>query len=346
MKILSKSVMIGLGLAAVACQSSLDTVYQDYLERLARIFELESVDVAFSPSLAYPRSREWTEINRTASDRKTLSLLDFLSLDNCELRYVIARRNSALGKVASASQRLHYQLDFLYHAPECIATLRAQGETETAAVLNVVMNEKKQLLPSFIWQGSLGEKEFRQLWQAGRNEANYPANTGSELITALEQLNHWVKRWLSGDYASDIRAYEINLSVIRAGDGGALYRALLKQHHYLAQANTIFDNEAALQQTVCRFGHPSAQTEALQNVVVKFWIQGLQRQSVELSRRYFDLMPSLHGLELQLADGEPKAYYRWRQQRDAHLDKWLVAPKTHSLRINKLYQRCGMTVGV
>lgn len=346
MKILINSLVMGLCLVLVACQSSLDTAYQDYLQRIARIFELETIEAASIFQLSYPRSREWVEANEVAREPKTLGLLAFLSLDDCELRYVIARRNSALGKVASPSQRLHYQLDFLHHAPACIATLSAQGQIQTAAALSAVMDEKKQHLAWFIWQGSLGEKEFRQFWQAGNREDNYPANTGAALITALEQLNAWTRQWLSGDYASDIGAYEMNLSVIRAGDGGALYRALSMQQSYLSQANTMLDNEISVQQRVCPRGQPSAQAEILQNVVSKFWIQGLQRQSAALSRRYFALMPALHALEHQLAEGEPRAYLDWRQQRDAQFEQFLAAPKAHSLRINTLYQRCDLSVGI
>ncbi|MAV75813.1 MAG: hypothetical protein CL691_04265 [Cellvibrionales bacterium] len=345
MKILINSLAIGLCFALVSCQSSLDSAYQDYLQRLARIFESETIEAVAISHLSYPRPREWIEANVEAKERKTLGLLAFLSLDDCELRYVIARHNSALGKVASPSQRLHYQLDFLHHAPACIITLRAQGQMQTAAKLRAVMDEKKRRLAWYIWQGSLGEKEFRQFWQEGNHEDNYPANAGAALITALEQLNAWVSRWLSGDYATDIRAYEINLSVIRAGDGGALYRALSKQLLYLKQANTMFDNEALVQQRICPRGQLSEQAEILQNVVSKFWIQGLQRQSAALSRRHFALMPALQALEQQLVEGEPKAYSDWRKQRDTQFEQFLAAPKSHSLRINTVYQECDLTVG-
>ena len=346
MKILINSLVMGLCFALVGCQSSLDSAYQDYLQRLARIFELETIEASAISPLTYPRSRAWVETNEVAKERKTLGLLAFLSLDDCELRYVIARRNSALGKVASPSQRLHYQLDFLQHAPACIVTLRAQGQMQTAAALSAVMDEKKQRLAWFIWRGSLGEKEFRQFWQAGNREDNYPANTGAGLITALEQLSAWVSQWLNGDYTSDIRAYEMNLSVIRAGDGGALYRALSTQQRALNQANTLLDNEAMVQQRICPRGQPSTQAKILQNVVSKFWIQGLQRRSAALSRRYFALMPALQALEQQLAEGEPSIYFHWRQQRDAQLKQFLAAPKAHSLRINTLYQQCNLAVGV
>ena len=345
MKILTNKFLLVLCFTLVGCQSSLDSAYQDYLQRLIRIFKIETIEAATISHLSYPRQREWVEPHEGAKERKTLGLLAFLSLDDCELRYVIARHNSALGKVASPSQRLHYQLDFLRHAPACIVTLRAEGKMQTASTLRAVMDEKKQRLAWFIWQGSLGEKEFRQFWQAGNPEDNYPDNTGSALITALEQLSAWVGQWLSGDYTIDIRAYEMNLSVIRAGDGGALYRALSMQQRALDQANTLLDNEALVQQRICPRGQPSTQAEILQNVVSKFWIQGLQRRSAALNRRYFALMPVLQALEQQLAEGEPKAYFDWRHQRDANLEKFLAAPKAHSLRINKVYQQCDLAIG-
>ena len=346
MKNLINGLLVVLCFALVGCQSSLDLAYQDYLQRLIRIFEIETIEAAAISHLSYPRQREWVEANEEEKERKTLGLLAFLSLDDCELRYVIARHNSALGKVASPSQRLHYQLDFLRHAPACIVTLRAQGKIQTAATLRAVMDEKKQRLAWFIWQGSLGEKEFRQFWQAGNPEDNYPDNTGAALITALEQLSSWVGQWLNGDYTIDIKAYEMSLSVIRAGDGGALYRALSMQQRALNQVNTLFDNEALVQQRICPRGQPTTQAEILQNVVSKFWIQGLQRRSAALNRRYFALMPTLQALEQQLEEGEPKAYFDWRQQRDEQLKQFLAAPKAHSLRINTLYQQCDLAVGV
>jgi hypothetical protein len=56
-------------------------------------------------------------------------------------------------------------------------------------------------------------------------------------------------------------------------------------------------------------------------------------------------MPALQTLEQQLVEGEPSIYFHWRQQRDAQLEKFLAAPKAHSLRINTLYQQCDLAVG-
>ena len=344
MKDLIKTIAIGLSFSLAACQSSLETPYKDYVQRMARVVALTPVQTINGHQLAYPRQREWTVASEPNIKRKTLSLLKFLSLDDCELRYVIARRNSALGKVASHSQRLHYQLDFLQHAPACIATLTAQGKTATATQLTAVMNEKKQQLPVFIWKGSLGEKEFRQFWQTSYLDADYPANTGTGLITALEQINGWVDQWLSGDYTNDVSAYENSLSVIRAGDGGALSRALSIQNNHLSQANTLLINKSLIQQRLCPNGLQSGQAEVFQNVVTKFWIHDLQLRSADLSRRYFDLIYLVEALEKRLADGEPRAYLDWRQQRNKLFEQWLGAPKAHSLRISSVYKHCDITL--
>ena len=53
----------------------------------------------------------------------SIDLLDFLALSPCELQLIVARRNSALGKVALESQNLINDVLFLNTAEQCLDRL-------------------------------------------------------------------------------------------------------------------------------------------------------------------------------------------------------------------------------
>jgi hypothetical protein len=75
-----------------------------------------------------------------------------------------------------------------------------------------------------IFNATLGGTEYRALWHTPAHATN-----SSLAIPALQAINGHARRWLAGDYRADNRTFEILLSEVTAGDGGALLQALASQ---------------------------------------------------------------------------------------------------------------------
>ncbi len=343
---MGKLVLLALLAWTVACSSDLrQHALDDYLARLSRALQQELPGQPQQPLAAFPARRELLA-STPATD--SIALLDFLGMSDCQLQQTLAQRNSSLGKLGTESQRLLQDLAFIQQAPACIELLQQQQKDKLAQQLQIALDNRQSRLAALIWHATLGAREFSLFWQAPPLPGDYPSETGPELIAALESLQRLSTNWLQGnygdDYAQSSSTLESALATIRGGDGGLLYRSLALQAAYLEQANAMAEQRLQ-RQPLCYPGRPNPQGDILFNVVQKFWLQGLQGWSAQLSQRFYQLWPALQSLEATLASGEPQAYQRWRQQRDQQMEQLVSAPRRHVAAIRPLLAQCGLAPG-
>ena len=346
MTTVGKLVVLALLAWVAACSSDpRQHALNDYLERLSRALQQDLPAPSQQQPLAFPAKRELLA-STPATD--SIALLDFLGMSDCQLQQTLAQRNSSLGKLGTDSQRLLQDLAFIQQAPACIELLQQQQNDDLAQQLQIALDNRQSRLAALIWHATLGAREFNLFWQAPPLPGDYPTQTGPELLAALESLQRLSANWLAGnyedDYAQSSSTLESALAAIRGGDGGLLYRSLALQAAYLQQANAM--SEQRLQrQPLCFPGRPNPQGDILFNVVQKFWLQGLQGWSAQLSQRYYQLWPALQSLEATLAPGEPQSYQQWRQQRDRQIEQLVQAPRHHVAAIRPLLAQCGLAPG-
>jgi hypothetical protein len=307
----------------------------EYVSRLARTLKVEAPPVTPSGFASPPRSAQL----RIALPGSAIDGLDFLTLRGCALQTTIGKRNSSLGRFARDSQRLLLELEYLQHAPACIEQLRARDELALAETLALAQRQKQAQLPALIFNATLGSEEYRQLWRRGNLAADYPAQTVSVPIAALEYVHHASARWLAGDYRFDNREFEIQLSAIATGDGGALLQALSLQADWLRAANTVVNARQA-QGPLCQPGQRPPEAEILDTVIRKYFIAGVQPRAADLNRRHQQMLPPVAALEQLLATALPPTYQRWRQQRDDQLDRVATAPRQHVQQLQQLRRSC------
>jgi len=312
----------------------------NYLPRLARSLE---TDLPSQPltQLTLPRARNL----RLPLQQGSIDLLDMLALRDCELDTTLGHANSSLGKMATASQRLLLELEFLHLLPACIDSLDPSDDRQLIMDLQAAKDSKQQQLPARIWNATLGGPEFRLFWQGETRLGDYPNATGGEVPIALARLAQLAAGWLAGDYMLGHAELEPLLDQVRRGDGGKLLQALSAQRGALASAGpalTLRRGETPL----CFGGTPSPQGKILDTVVRKFFIGEVQPWSVRLEQRRQQLLPPVLTLEAQLLAVAPESYQVWRKQRDSLLASARSAPKNHALQVAELLESCGLRPGV
>ena len=77
--------------------------------------------------------------------------------------------------------------------------------------------------------------------------------------------------WLGGNWQASNREFELLLSDLRAGDGGALLQAHSLVSRELERANTLL---ASAQTTapLCPYGNPTDRSKALEQVVARAFL--------------------------------------------------------------------------
>lgn len=324
-------------LGASACApGGVDGPFEIYLDRLARSLG----DTPGRPLLPTPVTRPpRTGALRIDLPPGNLDALDFLDLRGCDLQVTVGKANSSLGRVARDSQRLLLDLEYLRLAPACVERLRGEGEQALADQLQAEWERKRAHLPARIFNATLANSEFRDLWKPAVL-TGYPASAGSTPVTALESINALATRWLAGDYRADNEAFELLLYDTSLGDAGTLWRALGHQAAWLDEANRVVDTRLD-RGPLCAANRRPEAADIVPNVVRKFFIAGIQPRAAELGQRYHALLPPVQALEQQLDAVLPADYRNWRNERDAVLARMAESPRRHAQRIQALLDSCG-----
>lgn len=315
--------------------------FQDYLDRLATTLSTKASTTAstpeFLPSPRPPRSGKL----RLEIPSDSLDTLDFLALSGCAVQVTIGKRNSSLGRMARPSQRLLLELEFLRLGPACITALRDAGKDTLADTLQRSWLQKRQQLPALIFNATLGGEEYRAFWLATPAVADYPPVSSSVAISALLAIKQQVRRWLAGDYRADNRGFELLLGEVAGGDGGALLKALSRQRDWLEAANLILQQRMA-RGPLCAPGVRFAAADILPTVIRKFFIGDIQPQAASMSRRYYDLLPPVSGLEKELAGILPPDYRSWMQARNESFAAATNAPRHHVQQLKAIQDPCAV----
>lgn len=307
----------------------------DYIDRLARPLQAATAAPVRTTEAPPPRSSSLQRPIESGS----LDALDFLSLRGCALQTTVAKRNSSLGRIAPPSQRLLLELAFLREAPPCVEYLIANEKPGLAQQLIDNMALKKKQLAALIFNATLGNLEYREFWRQSAGIQNYPEQTSTLVLTALELINRSVRRWLSGDYSASEREFELALSDIARGDGGLLLQALGLQAAYLDNGGAMIDRHLT-QGPLCTNGLRPKAAPILRTVAQKYFVSGLQPRSARLNQRYHGLLPPILELEALLESELPEPYQRWRNRRQVRLLHDLEAPSRHVRQLQRLLGSC------
>jgi hypothetical protein len=328
--------LAALLLALAGCQGDDRTArFENYLTRLGRTLDVPVTTPAGERLAPAPRSPDLKLPIASGS----LDTLDFLAISGCAVQVTIGKRNSSLGRLASDSQRLLLELEFLALAPECIDYQRSRGSEEIADTLESAWRLKRRQLPALIFNATLGADEYREFWRIADAGPAYPGTAGSQVITALEAIDASARRWLAGDYSADNEAFELALSRVATGDGGRLLAAMAQQDSWLAAADRAVASRLA-RGPLCAPGYRADAVPVLDNVIARFFIGELQPRAAALGSRFHTLLPPLQSLESRLASVFPENYGAWQRQRDAQLQRFAGAPRRHVEQLKALRAPC------
>ncbi len=307
---------------------------ENYAQRLARANDRDLPPLL---PINLPRVSQ-AQLKRLPVAPLKIDLIDFLALSGCQLQVNIGRRNSALGRVASASQQLLLDLEFLELAPACIQHLRKQDEHNLATVLEQARQQRQQTLANQLYNAILAGTEWRQFWAIPQALGAYPDNINGDPIDAIFALADASQRWLSGDYEADNLVFEGHLATVRGGDGGALLLAASTVGSRLTQTNGLLTRDA--EQPLCGNNRAPERVRVSERVISQFFIAEVQPWITQVNRRNQDLLVALEQLEQALDEVIPTEYRQWQSRRDALLRVLSSASRQHVAQLKQYFAGC------
>ena len=268
-----------------ACQPTppAEAMLDDYLERLARVLEVDEPPLEAASLPRMPPAR----VLQVDIEPLSINLLEFWEFRRCGLAEILGERNSVLGRVMVPSQHLHMDGRILQQLRHCIDTLEDEELIELASELE---DRKRQQWPARYWNASAAAPELRAFWSPsttplapGREATFQEALTAltflAQLPERLEQQQWPERRELEAQYKA-LEQYAL---------GGKLLQSLVLGERYTQAANRMLER-AHQQKTLCPAGLPKRELEYARNVMVKVFVGEVQPWLAAVNRRANNVM--------------------------------------------------------
>jgi hypothetical protein len=159
-------IILLLGLAGCSRESP-EAMFENYLDRLANVTEIELDEAVAPPAVPpYPRARD---IILPVDDIR-IGVITYLEMTRCGLVGEISSRNSSLGRVQRESGRFLYELNVFRKLSECEARLHgSEKDEEFGRKIDSLRQAKADNLPRVFWNATVAAKEFRIFMDTATN---------------------------------------------------------------------------------------------------------------------------------------------------------------------------------
>ena len=340
-----KKTVLAVALIALAATAGLalwpeDPVaarWQDYLARLERLTRQPVPPAAALELRPYPGN---AALRRPLPDLRT-GLLNYLGLRHCDLMSLVSERNSALGKLRSASLRLDYELTFIQRGERCLAEAKLE-DTALIALLERTLAVKRDSLGDLFWNATWASDELRGFLNQSPGPAGDSAR-GLEALGGLASAGRALRESPPPDALPDL---ERHLATLAGGAaGGAVLREIAAARVALGQALGML--ESLDEDSLCPRGRASQRARYLRNLLDSVYGQEVQPYLADLDRRRRRLDDRLRALRAVSSGANPAldqwlAHYFGPRGQAARLDQALRA---HTERWQTVLGACGLMPG-
>lgn len=322
------AVALAVALTCVACDARrrLPRPLADYLAAI----EDHTVAVDDGPAVldGLPRPRERRV---DIPDGPTLNVRDLFDVHGCGLGAVVGRRNNALGRVMTFSQRALYTLRFMAVAEGCLPAL----EPPLRATLEAALDHKRRHLPADVFNAVWAGREVAILLSVADGPFDAGAADGAaRAVTALTTVVAALRAREPADLEGALGPLQ------RARAAGAALRRLEHARYVLEAVAARLDG---LPTAAC-----ADRGAALKAAFDRHYVGRVQPMLAEDDRGIRPLLTGLDRLYRQTTDGlDPPpalaAFHRaYLVEDDGLRARHRAALRTHAAAWQRLFARCGL----
>lgn len=327
------------------------TRFDDYLARLARTLDVARPDPPPRSARLYPDKRrlQWpVETPRTG-------WIGFFQLHRCGLVNLVSERNSILGRVAPAQDRLAYESTLLAGLIACRNRLTGdtarptEEDREFIARLDELIQIKRQAVPRIFWNRTFGDDAMAHLFSlAGRAPTLTPTATGRESRRALERLAG-AGETLAAGAVLQAKTLAIAYRQLEAATyGGQLQQAAIDAATALDAARTMIDSRLA-RRAVCFNNTPSRRGRTLETILRSVYGPRIQPYLADLVRAGRQWRHTVDHLIAVQRVAPPDVFTQYRRATlNADNGIWAAldtAIARHTRRWQDLLGECGLMPG-
>lgn len=303
---------------------------------MADLNRSQSVSIS-SPAIVMPKSFPSPRYRQQTLSQFDIGLLDFLSLQQCDVGAVAGRKNSILGKVMPDSQRFLYELDIIRAIESC----DINNDSLSEELHQVALTKRAELPKAFgnaLFNGAESDAFFSL--SNGFLPLNYSTAEQQELLNSLNRLV------VIGDNLQnlplvDAGTFEEDLKVLMDSEyAGRLLYSLARIRDYL---DLVASNVRELNSDVC-----GAPMTFLKQQFEMHYVKKIQPYMGRINRGVYQVLPLLNQLfEIsQPLSVEMIVFSRQfsLQQQDGEWQRYQLASQHHAKEWSALFERCSISV--
>ncbi len=320
----------------------------DYQLRISRITEIENPKAFKSELLQYPRHRDLF----VPIDDIRISLLDFFSLDDCDLQILVAERNNAMGKVMSSPQILVYEHQFLVKLRTCLEKMSMEPDASQnwQAQLAEVDSLKSENISKVIWNATFASRAFEKLFSLSAQLPEVDALPGGniEINENIIYLTNVAKNIGNPGWGlNDSKMAKIYTHFESFAYGGALLNAMEQLTFYLNNVAEILEARLS-KRPLCFDGKPGEAAIRLQTVFDKFYRGNVQKYLAFTHKNARQLFTAINQLVEIQDESIPEAFRNYQKKQfdmaseHAVWQKFDSAIKRHTTAWQAVFDQCGM----
>ncbi|MCB5161043.1 DUF3080 family protein [Marinomonas algarum] len=267
-----------------------------------------------------------------------IGLLDFLSLQQCDVGAVAGKKNSILGKVMPDSQRFLYELDIIRAIESCEI-----DDEELAEDLYQVAQQKRVELPKAFANAIFNGEESSAFFSLSNGfiPLNYAVTEQQALLDALNRLVSIGER-LDSLPTLDNAVFEQDLKALMDSEyAGRLLYTLTQLTQYLS---LVAESLNTLTRDQC-----GAPTVYLKQQFEVHYVDIIQPYMGRINQSAYQVLPLLNRLyELSAPmNGEMTQFFQQFSMSDsnAQWQSYQSASQYHAQQWSALFQRCSLAIG-
>lgn len=252
-----------------------ELVLENYLYRLSNTLDLKQPK-PYKPStrIQFPLKRD--RILQTTEIRE--GLIEVLKLKRCDLLPLIAERNSSLGKVATPSTKLQYELNFYYQLSQCKEILKSDSsiDIDLQQKIGEIYRVKRENLPAELWNGIYTAPEIEVNFSRAQSPLPIADNSSSQQsLNALKTLVDLTANSLDllGTTKPNKERLNQAFKILHSNrSGSSIISSIEILTYHLDQAAQLLERRTSSSNPLCRNQSPNKKARILENVFYKFYI--------------------------------------------------------------------------
>lgn len=292
MSLLSVIILVGVNGCDMRFKS--EAILSEYIIDLSRS---QFISIS-SPAIVMPTPLPSRRHRKLALSQFDVSVLDFLSLQYCDVGTLAGKRNSILGKVMSDSQRFLYELDIIRAIESCEIE-----DKKLLAELRDIAQKKRLELPVAFGNAIFNGEEAAAFFSLSNGflPINYSTENQQDLLSALNRLVT-IGESLADLPIVDHSIFESDLKILMDSEyGGKLLYSLSQVIRYLMSVSSNMDS---LGREVC--GQPIVY---LKQQFERHYVKKIQPYMGRLNSSAYNVLPLLKRLmDLSVLGNEMKGF--------------------------------------